>query len=174
MQETYSRFGGLWIDRRDADKTLAHKLATGQISSQTGRHIEDFMRNGMVIFRGAVPKATTAQIRKELQQFWDSPPEDARVETFDIDGSYRVVRPEQKFRAGVTKLLDYYAWSPTARKAIATSPVVEFLHAIFEDRPKAFQSLTFWKGSQQAIHKDTAYVQIHGAPMHIAATWLAL
>jgi phytanoyl-CoA hydroxylase len=32
----------------------------------------------------------------------------------------------------------------------------------------------FWKGSQQAIHKDTAYVQVEAAPMELAATWLAL
>ena len=76
--------------------------------------------------------------------------------------------------SGTTKLLDFHAFSKTAREAIAAPIVVEFLTAIFQAKPKAFQTLTFWKGSEQAIHKDTAYVQITGHPMHIAASWLAL
>ena len=36
------------------------------------------------------------------------------------------------------------------------------------------RSLAFWRGSQQSIHKDTAYVQVADEPMHLAATWLAL
>jgi ectoine hydroxylase-related dioxygenase (phytanoyl-CoA dioxygenase family) len=51
---------------------------------------------------------------------------------------------------------------------------VRFLSAVFEDRPKAFQQLAFWNGSQQAMHKDTAYVKIDTNPLSLAATWLAL
>jgi len=45
---------------------------------------------------------------------------------------------------------------------------------LFEAPPKAFQGLTFWNGSQQDIHKDTAYVKIDSNPMNLAASWLAL
>ena len=58
---------------------------------------------------------------------------------------------------------------------MTSQKVMEFLAAIFDGRPEAFQGLTFvWNGSQQAIHKDTAYVKIDTSPMHLAATWLAL
>ena len=49
-----------------------------------------------------------------------------------------------------------------------------FLEAIFEEKPRAFQQLHFTLGSQQAIHKDTAYVRIDSSPMKMAASWLAL
>ena len=52
--------------------------------------------------------------------------------------------------------------------------VMEFLSAVFEDKPKAFQSLYFWKGSEQPIHKDTAYVKVDNEPMQLTASWLAL
>jgi ectoine hydroxylase-related dioxygenase (phytanoyl-CoA dioxygenase family) len=86
----------------------------------------------------------------------------------------RVIPPVLSVRPGRTKMLDLYAHSGAAREAIAAPAVVEFLATIFEDQPKAFQGLTFWNGSQQAIHKDTAYVKIDSNPMHLAATWLAL
>jgi ectoine hydroxylase-related dioxygenase (phytanoyl-CoA dioxygenase family) len=108
-----------------------------------------------------------------LEEFWQSAPEDSRISTW-IDGKRKIIKADISYRSAVTKLLDYHAFSENARTATAAPRVVEFLTAIFETKPKAFQSLTFWKGSQQPIHKDTAYVQVDGAPMIIAASWLAL
>jgi ectoine hydroxylase-related dioxygenase (phytanoyl-CoA dioxygenase family) len=48
------------------------------------------------------------------------------------------------------------------------------LKSIFDDKPKVFQSLCFWQGSEQAIHKDAAYVKVDTGPLRLAATWLAL
>lgn len=56
----------------------------------------------------------------------------------------------------------------------AAPKVKEFLSAIFDDTPKAFQGLYFHTGSQQAIHKDSAYVKVDTNPMHLTASWLAL
>src|SRR5262249_15376852 len=109
-----------------------------------------------------------------LDEFWLNPPESARIENWTPEGKQQFVRPRLELRAGATKLLDFYRFSATARKAIAAPKVLAFLTAIFGSKPKAFQSLTFWKGSEQSIHKDTAYVRIGGEPMHLAATWLAL
>ena len=173
-QETFSRFGGLWIDRKEAIIVLNQKRQQGILSRELSARIETFMRDGFVVIESAVPKEQTEFLRSELNKFWADSPEDARVENWTAEGKQQFVRPEISLRDGTTKLLDYHAFSSTARKAIATAPVVEFLTAIFESKPKAFQSLTFWKGSEQAIHKDTAYVQIDGAPMEIAASWLAL
>lgn len=168
--ETFSRFGGFWTDRKDSLNLLEQKRLPPELSAR----IEAFIRDGFIVFEGAVPKHETQLLRSELENFWANPPDDARVENWTADGTRQVVVPEISLRPGTTKLLDYHAFSPRARKAIAAAPVIEFLTAIFESKPKAFQSLTFWKGSEQDIHKDTAYVKIDGAPMHIAASWLAL
>lgn len=174
--ETFSRFGGLWVDGPDATSVLKHKVAAREIRPQLADRIQQFMRDGFTIFEGAVPRKTTARIRQELDLYWTEPPSDARVETYEYDDERRlqIVPPEMRFREGTTKLLDFYAWSATAREATAAEPVVEFLTAIMGGTPKAFQGLVFWKGSQQQIHKDTAYVQVSGNKMHLAASWLAL
>jgi ectoine hydroxylase-related dioxygenase (phytanoyl-CoA dioxygenase family) len=67
-----------------------------------------------------------------------------------------------------------YVHSAAAQRAIANAPAQEFLAAVFEDQPKAFQSLNFWFGSGQPMHKDSAYVKIDNNPTAFAATWLAL
>jgi ectoine hydroxylase-related dioxygenase (phytanoyl-CoA dioxygenase family) len=51
--------------------------------------------------------------------------------------------------------------------------VVEFLHLLFERRALASQTLGFLRGSGQAAHQDTAYVN-YSLPMQFVASWAAL
>lgn len=168
-----SRFGGFWIDRFDADDELRARIADGRVSPELGERLARFMTDGYVIIPGAVPHEITERVRRDIDQMWTSPPDGALVETFRL-GRWREVPPDPSLRRSPTKLLDLHAWSEAARTAIAAPPVLELLATVFEASPKAFQSLTFWQGSQQAIHKDTAYVKIADEPMHLAAAWLAL
>ena len=39
MSETYSRFGGLWIDRLDGEEVLSEKLRNGELSPKLGELI---------------------------------------------------------------------------------------------------------------------------------------
>jgi phytanoyl-CoA hydroxylase len=174
--ETYSRFGGLWIDRKDSEAMLAERQRSGMYSSALADKISTFMRDGFIILKGAVSKHDTAALRAELDAFWESPAEGALVETYEVPGAtgVQLAKPKPEYKYGTTKLLDYHAFSNRMRRAVANPQAVEFLAAIFETKPKAFQGLTFWRGSQQAIHKDTAYVRVDGEPMHLAASWLAL
>lgn len=169
-----SRFGGLWIDRSDVDDELAERVRSGVVSGEVGAQIASFVRDGWVVLPGAVPRELTRQIRAELDALWASPPPGALVETYSLRGVARYVAPDPAVRRRPHKLLDLHAHSAAARRAIAAPAVLAFLSAIFDARPKAFQSLTFHRGSQQDIHKDTAYVRIAEEPMHLAASWLAL
>jgi hypothetical protein len=174
--ETFSRFGGLWIDRKNSEADLVKRRRSGQLSAEIADKVSDFMRDGYVILKAAVSKTETAALRQELDRFWKSPAQEALVETYEVPGTTGVqyVRPVEAYKYGTTKLLDYYAFSERMRRAIANPQTMQFLNAIFDARPKAFQGLTFWRGSQQSIHKDTAYVLVDGEPMHMAASWLAL
>jgi hypothetical protein len=172
--QTISRFGGLWTDRYDWLDRLAMRHRKGEISDDLSSAIFHFVRDGYVVFEGAVPGAVVDRVNQEIDRVWHSPPPGLMVETFEPDSIMRVIPPDLAVRSGRTKMLDLYAHSSATREAVAAPRVVEFLSAIFEDQPKAFQGLTFWNGSQQAIHKDTAYVKIDSNPMHLAATWLAL
>lgn len=171
---TPSRFGGLWIDHADAIDQLGRRHRNGLISDDTCLKILQFMRDGYVVLHQAVSPAIINQLNVDIDAVWENPPPGLMIETFEPDGEMRYIPPDMQFRSGRTKLLDLYTVSQTARAAIAAPSVVSFLTAIFDAPPKAFQGLTFWNGSQQAIHKDTAYVKIDSNPLHLAATWLAL
>jgi phytanoyl-CoA hydroxylase len=174
IKETISKFGGLWIDRYDWLDRLALKHRKGEISDDLSSAIFRFVRDGYLVISGAVSASVVDRVNQEIDRFWNSPPAGLMVETFEPDSAMRVIPPDVAVQVGRTKMLDLYSHSGPAREAIAAPKVTEFLSAIFEDQPKAFQSLTFWNGSQQAIHKDSAYVKIDSNPMHLAATWLAL
>lgn len=175
MTETYSRFGGLWIDRKDSEALLAERMKEQVYSDELGEKLAAFMRDGFIILKGAVSTEETALLRSEIDSFWQQPDPDALAETW-IPGweLQKIIPPDIQYRMGTTKLLDFHAFSDRMRRAVANRQSVEFLRAIFEQAPKVFQGLTFWNGSQQPIHKDTAYVQVDGAPMNLAASWLAL
>jgi hypothetical protein len=174
VQETVSRFGGLWIDCYDWLDRLAAKHRSGKISDALSQRIFRFVRDGYLVIEKAVPASTVDHANRDIERMWRTPPDGLLIETFEPDGQMRYIAPDIRYREGRTKLLDAYAFSAAAREAIAAPEVVEFLNVIFEDTPKAFQGLHFWNGSQQAMHKDTAYVKVDTAPMHLAATWLAL
>ncbi len=174
-EATYSsHFGGLWIDRSDWVDRLAERHRLGLVSNLLAERIFRFVRDGYLVIEKAVPEVVVDRIVADLEAFWANPPPTMRMETHEPDGQLRVLPPDISYRAGRTKLLDAFAYSAAARAAISAPPVVEFLHTIFDDKPQAFQSLTFWHGSQQPMHKDTAYVRVDGNPLALAATWLAL
>jgi hypothetical protein len=171
---TISQFGGLWIDRSDFIDQLALKHRNGLLSDDVADQITRFVRDGYIVLKAAVRAQLLDAINADIDRVWFNPPPGLQIETFEPDGVMRYLPPDARWRDGATKMLDLYSVSAAAREAIASPMLLAFLSAIFEAAPKAFQGLTFWNGSQQAIHKDTAYVKIDSNPLHLAASWLAL
>jgi ectoine hydroxylase-related dioxygenase (phytanoyl-CoA dioxygenase family) len=68
---------------------------------------------------------------------------------------------------------DIYAYFESARRALFSEPIARFLRLIFDSAPLLMQSLSFESGSEQGIHRDTAYVVID-PPLALAASWIAL
>lgn len=165
---------GLWIDRPDWIDVLGRKLRSKVLSDEMASLIVRFVRDGYVVLPGAVDAKTLVKLNADIDSIWLNPPQGALIETFEPDGVMKYVAPTPEYRAGRTKLLDVYTSSAVARQAIAAPAVIAFLTAVFEDKPKAFQSLAFHKGSQQPIHKDSAYVKVDSNPTAFAAAWLAL
>jgi hypothetical protein len=173
-QQFVSRFGGLWIDRVDWIDRLSAKHRKGEINDDMSLAIFRFVRDGHIVLRNAVPPPIVNALNEAIDRAWSNPPAGLMIETFEPDGAMRIIPPDIALRQGRTKLMDFYAFSNAARRAVTAPAVVAFLSAIFEEIPKAFQSLTLWNGNAQSMHKDAAYVQIEPNPLAMAATWLAL
>jgi phytanoyl-CoA hydroxylase len=166
--------GGLWIDRPDWIDRLAEKVRREQITPELSIALFEFLRDGCYIIREAVAPDLVAKLNKEIETYWKNPPPGLTMETLEPDGQIRRIAPDIRYRAGRSKLLDLFTISALAREATAAKKIGEFLTAIFADTPKAFQSLYYYNGSEQAIQKDTAYVTVDSNPRALVTTWLAL
>jgi len=169
-----SKPGRLWIDEPNWLDVLARKRWSGEFSEELSGRIFRFVRDGYVIIPQAVPADLLDRLDADIEELWSAPPPGLLIETYEPDNRLKHIPPVVAYRSGNARLLDLFAFCATARAAIANPPAMEFLRAIFGARPKAMQSLSFWNGSQQPIHKDTAYVRVDTGAMRLAATWLAL
>jgi hypothetical protein len=164
----FSRFGGLWTDRVDAERLLEAKLAAGAVSRDEAAQLRGWMADGYVVLPGAVSPELADEINGEIERAWAE--RDPRF-LIELGGTYH--RLEPALRAERAKLIDLYVFSRAAREAVFAPKIRRFLELVFEREILLFQSLSFERGSGQAVHQDTAYV-VTSSPLEFAASWIAL
>src|SRR5688572_11445490 len=167
-----SPFGGFWTDLSNADAILAGKLALREVSQTEASLLDAWRQNGFVILPGAVDEAAIDAALNDFERAYDGELQ-TKVSYWDDDGHH--IEPAQRTlrREKEAKLLDIYTVSE-ATQAIQFAPrLSRFLHILFERPPLAFQSLSFYYGSQQHLHQDTAFVRV-SSPMEFVASWIAL
>jgi phytanoyl-CoA hydroxylase len=164
----HSRFGGLWLDRLDAEERLETAARAGDLAPDDLDALRTWHRDGIWIERQAVPHEWIDRLNADVADLWERRDGSARVE---LGGAYVSLSPE--VRAEHCKLVDLYARSRAALELALAPRIVRFLRLVFESDPLVFQSLSFERGSEQPIHQDTAYVVVT-PPMAFAAAWIAL
>lgn len=170
---SFSQFGGLWIDRAEYPLILERKRQSGKIDKEGEVLLTKFISDGYMILKGAISSDLCDSLNTDIDRIWEAPPDSARVET-SVAGKTIFDHPKMSYRDGFSKLLDVFAFCGNALDVIASTSLSSILELIFEEQAVAFQSLSFWNGSQQNIHKDTAYVKVLGNPLALAAAWIAL
>ena len=171
----YSHFGGLWVDRKDAQAVLDRKAAQDPAIAALRPQIEQFIRDGYVVLEQAVSHELIDAYNAELQRHIASGNSDLQVSVPVVGPQDKSVVPlaQADVNAPLSKILDTYACMPSALPMVFNDAVQRFLRAVFEEDILAFQGLHFERGSTQAIHQDTAYV-VADRPLEICASWLAL
>ncbi len=165
----HSRFGGLWVDRLDAEKELSRRLAKASVSPDMGRKISKFMKDGYLILSGAVDARLADQIAGVMTKAFQEGDEQLRYQG-DTDElhSFNGNTPARGKR-----IIEAHALRADIRDAFASPAIVEFLTAIFEEPPVLSQSLMFQMGSEQRFHRDTTFVRFD-SPMRMVGCWIAL
>ncbi|HJL17569.1 MAG TPA: phytanoyl-CoA dioxygenase family protein [Sandaracinaceae bacterium LLY-WYZ-13_1] len=167
-----SRFGGLWTDVSNAPEVIAGQRALGWLDPEEGALLEAWVRDGYVILRDAVDRATVDALRRGVEAVWDGGAPGVWAEVHGADGlRFEPARPAH--RRERTKLLDLHAHLDAARRAAFARPLRRFLHRVFSRPALAFQSLYFERGVEQPLHRDTAYVRV-SSPVEMVAAWIAL
>jgi phytanoyl-CoA hydroxylase len=166
----FSRFGGLWTDRRDASAEVDRRLAAGALEEAEAERLRHWIAHGYVVLERGVEPDVCDRLRVDLAGAFANGDERLLMSSPKNEGF-------QPLRAGAeterARVVDVYAFYESARAALFSPPIVRFLRAIFDDDPLLFQSLTFEMGSQQRMHQDTAFV-VTSSPLEFAASWIAL
>lgn len=170
-----SVFGGLWTDLNNAQEIVSGKLELGIINRAEAALLRGFIENGYAVFPGGVPGHRIRQLNRDIERVWNCEMPDTWVSCVDEGQSWtRQIKPRDREQAdNQTKLLDLYEYLPSARKVMFSDTISRFLHLVFERPALGFQSLGFYRGSKQPIHRDTAFVRV-SSPMELVASWIAL
>lgn len=166
-----SRFGGLWVDQVNARDIVAGRLEIGFINSMQADLLLFFIENGYVVIKSAVPDTLTGRALIDLDRAYRG----------EVDGMLyecRSVTPHRapwqaEFFTQPTKALDLHYFSEAVRDLIFSDAIVSFLGLLFDSKPFASQTLSFYRGSAQEGHQDSAYVP-YGLQRGFAASWIAL
>ncbi|HMH50504.1 MAG TPA: phytanoyl-CoA dioxygenase family protein [Candidatus Acidoferrum sp.] len=170
-----SPFGGLWPDLGHA-KTLADgKLRLGVITEEEHADLMSWIDDGYVVMPGAVDLDLIDALSAEIEDVWEKGHPNAWVNLIEDGVGYsRPLKPEDRLKPdNLVKLLDIYEFMESARRVIFAPRIQRFLEIIFERPVLAHQGLSFYRGSKQPIHRDTAFVKV-SSPMELVASWVAL
>ena len=163
-----SRFGGLWVDRRDAHDVLADRLARGVVDDDDAELLSHYIDHGFVVLPRAVSDEVIDDYLDFFEHSWDEAP--ATICAYHRGKVHRVSRELYDKVAKVSCLHWYY---PRAAEIIFPEPVLRFLTQIYDRPPVAFQSMSMRKGSEEPLHIDTGPLTLT-EPMAMAASWVAL
>jgi phytanoyl-CoA hydroxylase len=161
---------GIWIHRRDAASILAKKLETGVVDETLAAQLRSLIELGYVHLPGAVRVPLVEQYAARFDRIWDAPP--GGLQYIDGDGAIGVVTATQRER--IVRVVNLHLHFADGPQLMFPSPVLRLLAAAYERPPVCFQSMSFRHGSQQPLHRDTAYLPLSRDPLALLASWTAL
>jgi phytanoyl-CoA hydroxylase len=166
----HSKFGGLWIDRTDFPQESIRRFGCGEVSAELEGQIRQFEHDGYIVLEKAASE-------DELTRF-ESAISDAFLHGHEqLISQVPGIAEHRRVTAGLdrkgTRIVDSFAVLREALDLLSSPRLVQFLAALFQEKPKLFQSLSFDMGSEQGLHQDTAYVVVN-RPMELLACWIAL
>ncbi len=164
------RFEGLWTDRADAARVIERRVRAGQLTGIDVELIEHWIEHGYVILPNAVAPETCDAVTADLRRAFEHG-----------DPRLQALRPREHVGTPLEpgtlqakmRVNDIHVYYESARRALFADPIVHFLRLVMSGDPTLLQSLTFEQGSQQEVHRDTAYVVVD-PPLALAACWIAL
>lgn len=166
----HSKHGGLWIDRSDFETELRRRQAAGVLKPKMSDLVRGFARDGYVVLEGAAnSKAVDAFQNRVASAFTHG---DTTM-LYQNPGSHLALPIESGITRGGNRVVDAFVAAPEALELFKSPRLIDFLRAIFGEDPLVFQSLSFYEGSGQGLHQDTAYVVVDN-PLEFAACWIAL
>ena len=163
-----------WIDDEsiDIDAHVDRHHAGLPLSVREALH--QWRRDGYVVFRQVIPLDLIEALNRDLVHLQDHF-KDYTVPV-EIRGQQLSSSDLDKFPAEMAgvKINQFHCFSRAAALLGVNDAIAQFLAVIFQGPASVCQSLTFWKGSEQAVHIDYPYVRQQARLSYLAASWIPL
>lgn len=166
----HSKHGGLWIDRSDFETELQRRQSAGELKAPLSDLVRGFARDGYAVLEGAANLAAVDAFQRRLASAFEHGDPEMLYQT---PGSQTALPMTGGVTRGGNRAVDAFVAAPEALELFKSPSLIDFLHAIFDEDPLLFQSLSFYEGSGQGLHQDTAYVVVD-RPLELVACWIAL
>ncbi|MEZ5503028.1 MAG: phytanoyl-CoA dioxygenase family protein [Halioglobus sp.] len=167
-----SFFGGLWTDRNDYPTLRASKLASGAITTEDADRLDGWRAEGFFKVDNAIDPALIDEYLNAVAALKSRSPSPLLVTSISLPRP-TPYSPEVLEKSYSARTVDDYFHLEDARRLLFHPVITDFLRLVFERSPVLTQSLNFERGSEQAIHQDTAFVCMN-APMKLIGVWIAL
>jgi phytanoyl-CoA hydroxylase len=163
-----------WIDYPEADIEAYVSSLKSLPDYDLFDKLSHWRENGFVIFENAVSTDLIDEYLHDIDHLVAS--YDRYEVPIEIRGSQMSSRDIDEFPADMTgvKLNQMQCFSRAASRLSLTPRVQDFLSHVFQGPASVCQSLTFWRGSEQAIHIDYPYVCQQTKLPYLAASWIPL
>ena len=136
--------------------------------------MEEWHEVGVVTFEDCIPHSIIDGFLEDIS-FLCANRKDYSVEVEHKGGRYPINElPIDPFTDTGIKFNCLENVSLAARALSLNALVCDFLGHVFQDSPALIQSLTFWRGSEQAAHLDYPWVRVQNKLPHLAASWVPL
>jgi phytanoyl-CoA hydroxylase len=163
-----------WIDGPEVDVDAFLRKHIRMASAGLREKLLFWKENGFVVFENAISSDLIDDFLNDIEQLKTN--FHIYNISIEIQGKQtysREVNCAQINDPGV-KFNHLHTVSKAAARMSISKSISEFLHAIFQAQPVPTQSLTFWKGSQQAVHLDYPFVNRQKRLACLAASWIPL
>ena len=163
-----------WIDDPAADVSSYISSLSQHPDYDLHEKLCHWRDNGFVIFESVVSRDLIDEYLSDVDHLRQHYSEyDIPIEIRGCQMSSRDVAEFPEDLTGL-KLNQMQCFSRAASRLSLTSRIQDFLSHVFRGPPSVCQSLTFWRGSEQAVHVDYPYVCQQTRLGYLAASWIPL
>jgi hypothetical protein len=160
----------IWILRDDAHDLLDRKLAQRTVAPELAEALRSLIDKGYAILPAAVPASLIDRYVELFDSIWKAPP--FGLQRLDEAGKVAPVTAADRDRT--VRVISLHLWFAEGAAIVFPPRLAQLLAAVYERPAVCFQSMSFRHGSQQALHRDTAYLPLTGDSDALTASWTAL
>ena len=163
-----------WIDRPDADIDGYVNALPKRPNYDLRKKLYEWRERGVVVFEREVSHVLIDTMLGDID-FLHTHFKDYDIGV-EIRGQQTTANAMDEFPENMTgiKLNHLHCYSRAAAEISLSKNIQDFLSHIFQSPGAVLQSLTFWRGSEQATHIDYPYVCQQKKLPFMAASWTAL